>query len=65
MCSTYVRFVVTVVGIPRWQAGGQPTATRLRLNRNLVDLIGGMAGAFVDALHGLGAGCLRQAEDHP
>jgi hypothetical protein len=45
-------------------ASSQVTAKRLRLNGNLIDLIGGMAGALVDALHGLGAGRLREAEHH-
>jgi hypothetical protein len=45
-------------------ASSQVTAKRLRLNGNLIDLIGGMAGALVDALHGLGAGRLGEAEHH-
>jgi hypothetical protein len=35
-----------------------------RLDRNFIDLVGRMAGALVNALHGLGAGRLRQAEHH-
>jgi hypothetical protein len=51
-------------GAPGGRCKRAVTAKRLCLNRNLIDLIGGMTGALVNAPYGLGAGRLRQAEHH-